>query len=164
MSSKQTDRTDPPPQAQTEQVNAVFTENGKSDDSSKTQKDPPHPIIVKIEKDKPIKTSKRDYHVVKTNEYPFREYIPKFPYPQRLNMDHSHLNRIVKFLDFALNIIKCSWEILVKSPYFALGIGNGYSQKDKNQGQNGQNRARDWNERGKPKPKAYAFKWAKSTH
>ncbi|GJX86117.1 retrovirus-related pol polyprotein from transposon TNT 1-94 [Tanacetum coccineum] len=27
-----------------------------------------------------------------------------------------------KFLDFALNIIKCSWEILVKSPYFALGI------------------------------------------
>ncbi|GJZ54136.1 reverse transcriptase domain-containing protein, partial [Tanacetum coccineum] len=26
------------------------------------------------------------------------------------------------FLDFALNIIKCSWEILVKSPYFALGI------------------------------------------
>ncbi|GJS44411.1 hypothetical protein Tco_0569454 [Tanacetum coccineum] len=27
------------------------------------------------------------------------------------------------FSGFALNIIKCSWEILVKSPYFALGIG-----------------------------------------
>ncbi|GKA43236.1 putative reverse transcriptase domain-containing protein [Tanacetum coccineum] len=26
------------------------------------------------------------------------------------------------FPDFALNIIKCSWEILMKSPYFALGI------------------------------------------
>ncbi|GKF73457.1 hypothetical protein Tco_0219789, partial [Tanacetum coccineum] len=65
VSSEQTDRTEPqpPPQAQTEQVNAVFTGNGKSDDSPKTQKVSPHPIIVKIEKDKPIKTSKRDYHV-----------------------------------------------------------------------------------------------------
>ncbi|GKC55778.1 hypothetical protein Tco_1083376, partial [Tanacetum coccineum] len=63
----------PPPQAQTEQVNVVFTSSGKSDDSSKTQKDPPPPIIVnnKIEKDKPIKTSKKGYHVVKTNEYPY---------------------------------------------------------------------------------------------
>ncbi|GJW39483.1 hypothetical protein Tco_0065328 [Tanacetum coccineum] len=51
----------PPPQAQTEQVNVVFTGSGKSDDSLKTQKDPPPPIIVdnKTEKDKPIKTSKR---------------------------------------------------------------------------------------------------------
>ncbi|GJV44915.1 hypothetical protein Tco_1429451 [Tanacetum coccineum] len=94
--SKQTDRTNPPPpQAQTEHVNVVFIESGKSDDSPK---DPPPPIIVKTksEKDKPIKTSKKGYHVVKTNEYPFREYIPKTPYPQRLNEDHSHLNRIVK--------------------------------------------------------------------
>ncbi|GJW65977.1 reverse transcriptase domain-containing protein [Tanacetum coccineum] len=99
VSSKQTERIDPPPpQAQTEQVNSVFIRSGKSDDSPKTQKDSPPPIIVinKIGKDKPIKTSKRDYQVVKTNEYPFREYIPKTPYPQRLNMDHSHLNRIVK--------------------------------------------------------------------
>ncbi|GJZ70502.1 hypothetical protein Tco_0634052 [Tanacetum coccineum] len=88
----------PPPQAQTEHVNAVFTGSGMSDDSLKIQKDPPPPIIVnnKIKKDKPIKTSKKGYHVVKTEEYPFREYIPKIPYPQRLNVDHSHLNRIVK--------------------------------------------------------------------
>ncbi|GJV12320.1 hypothetical protein Tco_1353861 [Tanacetum coccineum] len=68
VSSEQTDRTDtPPPQAHTEQVNAVFTGSGKSNDSSKIQKDPPPPIIVnnKIEKDKPIKTSKRGYYVVK---------------------------------------------------------------------------------------------------
>ncbi|GJR23304.1 hypothetical protein Tco_0971831 [Tanacetum coccineum] len=98
ISLEQTDRTEPPPppQAQTEHVNAVFTGSGKSDDSLKIQKDPPPPIIIKIEKDKPIKTSKKGYHVVKTNKYPFREYIPKTPYPQRLNMDHSHLNRIVK--------------------------------------------------------------------
>ncbi|GKE94719.1 hypothetical protein Tco_1579574, partial [Tanacetum coccineum] len=66
VSSEQTDRTDPsPPQAQTDQVNVVFTESGKSDDSLKTQKDPPPPIIVdnKTKKDKPIKTSKRGYHV-----------------------------------------------------------------------------------------------------
>ncbi|GJZ10635.1 hypothetical protein Tco_0545394 [Tanacetum coccineum] len=74
ISSEQTNWTEPqpPPQAQTGQVNVVFTGNGKSDDSPKTQKDSPHAIIVKIKKDKPIKTSKRDYHVVKTNEYPFR--------------------------------------------------------------------------------------------
>ncbi|GKE16083.1 reverse transcriptase domain-containing protein, partial [Tanacetum coccineum] len=56
---EQTDRTDPPspPQAHTEQVNAVFTRSGKSDDSPKNKKDPP-PITVnnKNEKDKPIKT------------------------------------------------------------------------------------------------------------
>ncbi|GJY64235.1 hypothetical protein Tco_0465695 [Tanacetum coccineum] len=94
--SKMTDP--PPPQAQTEQVNIVFTESGKSDDSSKTQKDSPPPIIVnnKIGKDKPIKTLKGNYHIVKTKEYSFREYIPKTPHPQRLMVDHSHLNRIVK--------------------------------------------------------------------
>ncbi|GKE91365.1 hypothetical protein Tco_1572460 [Tanacetum coccineum] len=99
VSLEQTERTDPPPpQAQTEQVNAVFTRSGKSDDSLKTQKDSPPPIIVnnKIGKDKPIKTLKKDYQVVKTNEYPFREYIPKIPYPQALKVDRSHLNRIVK--------------------------------------------------------------------
>ena len=98
LSSEQTDGTEPPllPQAQTEQVNAVFTEYGKSDDYPKIQKDPPHPIIVnnKIKKDKTIKIN--GYHVVKTNEYPFREYIPKIPYPGRLKVDHSQLNRIVK--------------------------------------------------------------------
>ncbi|GJZ08507.1 hypothetical protein Tco_0542790 [Tanacetum coccineum] len=74
VSSKQTDRTNlPPPQAHTEHVNVVFTGSGKSDYSPKNLKDPPPPIIVdnKTEKDKPIKTSKRGYHVVKTNEYPF---------------------------------------------------------------------------------------------
>nr|GFB44749.1 hypothetical protein [Tanacetum cinerariifolium] len=69
--SKQTDRTDPPsppPQAHTEYVDAVFTGSGKSDHSSKPQKDPPPPIIVNnnIKKDKPIKTSKKGYNVVKT--------------------------------------------------------------------------------------------------
>nr|GEU47361.1 hypothetical protein [Tanacetum cinerariifolium] len=75
ISSEQTNRTDPPPpQAHTEQVNDIFTKSRKSDDSPKTQKDPPSPIIInnKIKKDKPIKTSKRDYHMVKTKEYPFR--------------------------------------------------------------------------------------------
>ncbi|GJU67858.1 hypothetical protein Tco_1254117 [Tanacetum coccineum] len=61
--SKHTDRTNPPPssQAQTDNVNAVFTRSGKSDDSSKIQKDLPPSIIVnnKIKKDRPIKTSKR---------------------------------------------------------------------------------------------------------
>ncbi|GJW38536.1 reverse transcriptase domain-containing protein, partial [Tanacetum coccineum] len=73
VSSEQTDITDPPPpQAQTEHVNAVFTGSGKSDDSLKIQKDPP-PIIVnnKSEKDRPIKTTKKGYHIVKTNEYSF---------------------------------------------------------------------------------------------
>ncbi|GJY23819.1 hypothetical protein Tco_0397477 [Tanacetum coccineum] len=100
VSSKQTDRTNPPspPQAQTEQVNVVFTGSGKSDDHPKIQKDPPPPIIVnnKSEKDKHIKTSKKGYHMVKTKEYPFREYIPKISFPQALRVDHSHLNRIVK--------------------------------------------------------------------
>ncbi|GKB85424.1 hypothetical protein Tco_0957696 [Tanacetum coccineum] len=88
----------PPPQAQTEHVNAVFTRSGKSDDTRKIQKDPPPPIIVnkKTKKYKPIKISKKGYHVAETKEYPFREYIPKIPYPQRLNVDHSHLNRAVK--------------------------------------------------------------------
>ncbi|GKA40145.1 hypothetical protein Tco_0732738 [Tanacetum coccineum] len=88
ISSEQTGRTGPapPPQAQTEQVNVVFTRSGKSDDSPKTQKDPPPPIIVnnKTKKDRPIKTSKKGYHIVKTKEYPFREYIPKIPYPKCL--------------------------------------------------------------------------------
>ncbi|GJU44185.1 hypothetical protein Tco_1201451 [Tanacetum coccineum] len=100
ISLEQTNWTEPqpPPQAQTEQVNVVFTRSGKFDDSSKTQKDPPPPIIInnKTKKDKPIKTSKKGYHVVKTEEYPFREYISKTPYPQLLNVDHSNLNRIIK--------------------------------------------------------------------
>ncbi|GJX05907.1 hypothetical protein Tco_0193839 [Tanacetum coccineum] len=61
VSSEHTDRTDPPPpQAHTEQVNAVFTGSGKSNDHPKIQKDPPPSIIVnnKIKKDHPIKTSK----------------------------------------------------------------------------------------------------------
>ncbi|GJS44059.1 hypothetical protein Tco_0569102 [Tanacetum coccineum] len=98
VSSEQTDRTDPPPhpQAQTEQMNVVFTESGKSDDSSKIQTLPPIIVNNKTKKDKPIKKSKRGYHVVKTNEYPYREYIPKIPYPQAFRVDHSHLNRIIK--------------------------------------------------------------------
>ncbi|GJY16576.1 hypothetical protein Tco_0386998 [Tanacetum coccineum] len=67
ISSEQTDRTEPqpPPQAHTEQVNVVFTRSRKSDDSPKTQKHPPPSIIVnnKTKKDKPIKTSKKGYHV-----------------------------------------------------------------------------------------------------
>ncbi|GKB38052.1 hypothetical protein Tco_0882994 [Tanacetum coccineum] len=101
ISLEQTDRTDPhplPPQAHTEHVNAAFTKSGKSDDSPKIQKDPPSPIIVnnKSKKDRPIKTSKKGYHVVETNEYPFHEYIPKILYPQAFRVDHSHLNRIIK--------------------------------------------------------------------
>ncbi|GKD75294.1 hypothetical protein Tco_1333576 [Tanacetum coccineum] len=100
LSSKQTDRTTPPlpPQAHTEHVNVAFTGSGKSDDSSKIKKDPPPPIIVnnKTEKDKPIKTTKKGYHIVKTHEYPFREYMPKLPYPQRLTVDHSHSNHVIK--------------------------------------------------------------------
>ncbi|GJZ35406.1 hypothetical protein Tco_0581223 [Tanacetum coccineum] len=67
-SKSQTNRTNPPPpQAHTEQVDAVFTVSGKSDDPPKVQKDPPLLIIVnnKIKKDKPVKTSKRGYNVVK---------------------------------------------------------------------------------------------------
>ncbi|GJZ79846.1 hypothetical protein Tco_0644683 [Tanacetum coccineum] len=97
VSSKQTDRTDPPPpQAHTEQVNAVFIGSEKSDDSLRIQKDPPPPIIVNNRIDNPIKASKKGYHVVETKEYPFCEYIPKIPYPQRLMVDNSHLSRIVK--------------------------------------------------------------------
>ncbi|GJU23230.1 reverse transcriptase domain-containing protein [Tanacetum coccineum] len=84
VSLKQTDRTNPPPpQAQTEHVNAIFTGSGKSDDYPKIQKYPPPSIIVnnKTKKDKPIKTSERGYYVVETKEYPFREYILKIPYP-----------------------------------------------------------------------------------
>ncbi|GKE78420.1 hypothetical protein Tco_1544540 [Tanacetum coccineum] len=100
ISLEQTDRTEPqpPPQAHTEHVNVVFTGSGKSNDSPKTQKDTLPSIIVnnKIKKDRPIKKSKKSYHVVKTKEYPFREYIPKIPYPQAFRVDHSHLNRIIK--------------------------------------------------------------------
>ncbi|GJV59962.1 retrovirus-related pol polyprotein from transposon TNT 1-94 [Tanacetum coccineum] len=74
VSSEQTNRTDPPPpQAQSELVNAVFTRSVKSYDSLRIQKDPPPPIFVnnKIKKDKPIMTTKRGYHVIKTKEYPF---------------------------------------------------------------------------------------------
>ncbi|GKD37122.1 hypothetical protein Tco_1257329 [Tanacetum coccineum] len=96
VSSEQADRTDPPPhQARNEHVNAVFIGSGKSDESLKTQKDPPPPIIVN-NKSQPIKASRKEYHVVKTKEYPFREYIPKISYPQHLKVDHSYLNRIVK--------------------------------------------------------------------
>ncbi|GKB63745.1 reverse transcriptase domain-containing protein [Tanacetum coccineum] len=74
LSLKQTNRTDPPPpQAHIEHVNFIFTRSGKSDDHPKIQKDPPPSIIVnnKAEKGKPIKTSKGNYHAVKTEEYPF---------------------------------------------------------------------------------------------
>ncbi|GKE44526.1 hypothetical protein Tco_1471810, partial [Tanacetum coccineum] len=66
LSLEQTNRTGPPPpQAHTEHVNAVFTGSGKSDYSSKNLKDPPPSVIVsnKIKKDRPIKTSKKGYHV-----------------------------------------------------------------------------------------------------
>ncbi|GJW69671.1 hypothetical protein Tco_0126588 [Tanacetum coccineum] len=58
----------PLPQAHTEQVNVVFTRSGKSDDSLKTQKDPPPPIIVdnKTKKDKPIKTTTKRLSCGKT--------------------------------------------------------------------------------------------------
>ncbi|GJS89249.1 hypothetical protein Tco_0771885 [Tanacetum coccineum] len=69
ISLEQTNWTEPqpPPQAHTEHVNAVFTGSEKSDYSPKILKDPPPPIIVnnKTEKDKPIKTSKGNYHVKK---------------------------------------------------------------------------------------------------
>ncbi|GJR47260.1 hypothetical protein Tco_1315363 [Tanacetum coccineum] len=57
VSLEQTNKTDPPPpQAHSEQVNAIFTRNEKFDDSPKTQKDPPPLIIVnnKIENDRPF--------------------------------------------------------------------------------------------------------------
>ncbi|GKA21059.1 hypothetical protein Tco_0701048 [Tanacetum coccineum] len=63
ISFEQTDWTKPPPQAYTRHVNAVFTRSGKSDDSSKIQKDSPLPIIVnnKTKKDKPIRYSKKKF-------------------------------------------------------------------------------------------------------
>nr|GEW88834.1 hypothetical protein [Tanacetum cinerariifolium] len=63
--SKQTDWTEPqpPPQAHTEHVNVVFTGSGKYNDSSKIQTPPPIIVNNKIKKDKPIKTSKKGYHV-----------------------------------------------------------------------------------------------------
>ncbi|GJR97084.1 reverse transcriptase domain-containing protein [Tanacetum coccineum] len=86
ISSEQTDKTEPqpPPQAQTEQVNVVFTRSGKSDDSPKTQKDSPPPIIVdnKTKKDKPIKPTKKGYHVipiVSPTISPSPEYTPSSP-------------------------------------------------------------------------------------
>ncbi|GJZ89467.1 hypothetical protein Tco_0661249 [Tanacetum coccineum] len=99
LSSKQTNRTDPlPPYAHTKQVNVVFTGSGKSNDFLEIQIDQPSSIIInnKIEKDKPIKTSKVGYHMVETKEYPFREYIAKIPYSQALKSEISHLNRIIK--------------------------------------------------------------------
>ncbi|GJY27341.1 hypothetical protein Tco_0402067 [Tanacetum coccineum] len=56
--SEQTNRINPPPpQAQVEHVNVVFTRCGKFDDHPIIQKDTPPPIIVNssIEKDQPIK-------------------------------------------------------------------------------------------------------------
>ncbi|GJW99528.1 reverse transcriptase domain-containing protein [Tanacetum coccineum] len=108
VSSEQIDKTEPPPPpTQTEHMNVVFIGSEKSDYSPKILKDPPPPIIVnnKIKKDKLTKTSKRGYHVVETKEYPFREYIPKIPFPQALRVDHFHLNRIVKLYEWAGNLV-----------------------------------------------------------
>ncbi|GKC19353.1 hypothetical protein Tco_1021503, partial [Tanacetum coccineum] len=92
--SEQTGRTDPPPppQAHTEHVNVVFTGSGKSDDSLKITKDPPPLIIInnKIEKDKPIKTSRKGYHVVKTEEYPFCTDIAKISRKRSKPDNHGH--------------------------------------------------------------------------
>ncbi|GKB68908.1 hypothetical protein Tco_0930320 [Tanacetum coccineum] len=108
--SKQTDRTNPPPpQAHTEHVNVVFTGSERSDYSPKTLKDPPPSIIInnKIKKDRPIKTSKGNYHVVKTEEYPFLEYIPIIPYPKRLSVDHTHLN-LFKYVTHSAGVSRIS--------------------------------------------------------
>ncbi|GJV05556.1 hypothetical protein Tco_1343212 [Tanacetum coccineum] len=43
-----------------------------------------------------------------------------------------------------------------KSPHLLSHRGNGYSQNDKNKAKTGLNRAQNWKERGKSKPKAYA--------
>lgn len=68
LSSEPPDKIDPPPtQTHTEQVNAVFTGSGNSCDPPRNHK----ALSSRIERDKPFKTSKRDCHVVKTNEYPF---------------------------------------------------------------------------------------------
>ncbi|GKE46270.1 hypothetical protein Tco_1477528 [Tanacetum coccineum] len=50
------------------------------------------------------------------------------------------------------NVMSYQPKTMEKAIEFA---SNGYSQKDKNKAKTGQNRARDWTERGKPKPKAY---------
>nr|GEV36297.1 reverse transcriptase domain-containing protein [Tanacetum cinerariifolium] len=74
VSSKQTDRTDPPPpppQSHNEQVNVISNGREKSDDSSKIQTPPPIIVNNKIEKDRLIKTSKKNYCVVETKEYLF---------------------------------------------------------------------------------------------
>ncbi|GKD89963.1 hypothetical protein Tco_1365470 [Tanacetum coccineum] len=69
-------------------------ESGKSDNFSEIQIDQPSSIIInnKIEKDKPIKTSKGGYQVVETKEYPLHEYIPKIPYSQAFKREISDLN------------------------------------------------------------------------
>ncbi|GJW67982.1 reverse transcriptase domain-containing protein [Tanacetum coccineum] len=89
ISSEQTDRTEPPPppQAHTEQVNAVFTERGKSDDSQKIQTLPP--VIVE---DKPIKTSKRGYHVNIDIGIKLYEWADNLVAPE-LVLDHHLLDR-----------------------------------------------------------------------
>ncbi|GJY57658.1 hypothetical protein Tco_0457550 [Tanacetum coccineum] len=73
MSLEKTDRTNPPPppQAHAEHVNAVFTGSRKSNYAPKILKDPPPPIIDNNEtkKDKPIKTSKKGYHVYETRNF-----------------------------------------------------------------------------------------------
>ncbi|GJW14507.1 reverse transcriptase domain-containing protein [Tanacetum coccineum] len=98
--TKQTDRTDPPPpQAHTEHVNAVFTGSGKSDDSPKIQKAPRPPIIVnnKIRKDKPIKTSKKGYHIamdsqiISLNEE-LQDMREKYNELRNGNASKNHLN------------------------------------------------------------------------
>ncbi|GJX24951.1 hypothetical protein Tco_0231247 [Tanacetum coccineum] len=52
------------------------------------------------------------------------------------------------------------WALLIAldSPYTSnsSSLSNGYSQKDKNEAKTGQNRAREWKEREKTKPKAYS--------
>ncbi|GJZ60962.1 hypothetical protein Tco_0617099 [Tanacetum coccineum] len=119
VSLEQIDRNEPPPppQAHTEQVKAILTGSGKSNDPPKIQKDPPPPIIVnnKIEKDKPIKTTKRGYHVVKSKEYQFHGTLD--------NHYETAVRSRSRDIGSCFNPSKCSWEILVKSPSFALGIG-----------------------------------------
>ncbi|GJV22670.1 hypothetical protein Tco_1375365 [Tanacetum coccineum] len=99
VSSKQTDRTNPPPpQAHTKQVNAVFIGSGKSNDSPKIHKDPPPPIIVnnKIGKDKPIKKLKGNYHMVKTNEYPF--HLPNQAFSAENTSSHIGMKKKITLI------------------------------------------------------------------
>ncbi|GJS52728.1 hypothetical protein Tco_0626090 [Tanacetum coccineum] len=77
--------------------------------------------------EEPVEIMDRD--VKKLKRRARRSVQGQVPAPFRLHLvcsrrqlnsgDQSSLR---EFPDFALNIIKCSWEILVKSPYFALGI------------------------------------------